>query len=167
MPSIRIQFPEKDHPQTIVLRGSRITIGRLPSNTIQISDRSVSGRHAELVQEGDHYRIQDAGSTNGTYFNGHRVSDYHLHESGKITFGTLECEFDAVAGTESAEGMESCPPKPMWKQPRPKPRRSKTRWKPSRANLNRSTCSSPRAAMAARWSSPRKSMKRWSPKLPR
>jgi|GEM_PF-2027656 len=109
MPSIRIQFPEKDHPQTIVLRGSRITIGRLPSNTIQISDRSVSGRHAELVQEGDHYRVQDAGSTNGTYVNGHRVSDYHLHESCKISFGTLECEFDAVAATESAEGMAILP----------------------------------------------------------
>jgi len=109
MATIRIQLPEKDHSQTFALAGERITIGRLPNNTIQISDRSVSGRHAVFILEGDHYRLHDVNSTNGTYVNGQRVTDFHLTEGCTIGFGTMECEFDATpsATDENAELLPS------------------------------------------------------------
>ena len=49
------------HPQT--------TIGRGPTNTIQINESFVSAEHTRLWFRGGVWYVQDAGSTNGTYLN--------------------------------------------------------------------------------------------------
>jgi pSer/pThr/pTyr-binding forkhead associated (FHA) protein len=107
MASLRLTFPEKDEPTVIALTGARLTIGRLPFNTIQIIDRTVSGFHAELISEHGHYRLHDRGSSNGTFVNGQKVADFHLSEPCTITFGTVEAQFspEAVAVTEEAENF--------------------------------------------------------------
>lgn len=109
MASLRLTFPEKDQPTVIALTGARLTIGRLPFNTIQIIDRTVSGFHAELISEHGHYRLHDRGSSNGTYVNGQKVSDYHLNESCTISFGTVEAQFspEDVPAAEEAETFPS------------------------------------------------------------
>jgi predicted component of type VI protein secretion system len=91
MATLTIPFPEGT--RTVSLRGNRITIGRLADNTIQIRDRTVSAYHAELIIEGDHYRVHDTASTNGVLINGQRAADYHLHEACKVQLGSLVCEF--------------------------------------------------------------------------
>ncbi len=105
MASLRLTFPEKDQPTVIALTGARLTIGRLPFNTIQIIDRTVSGFHAELIAENGHYRLHDRGSSNGTFVNGQKVGDYHLNEACSITFGTVEAQFspEALPAEEEAE----------------------------------------------------------------
>ena len=103
MASIRIPFPEKDEPGTVALTGARITIGRLPFNTVQIIDRTISGFHAELILEEGHYRLHDRGSTNGTFVNGEPATDFHLREACRISFGTVECEFDPAAAEAHGE----------------------------------------------------------------
>ena len=107
MASLRLTFPEKDEPTVIALTGARLTIGRLPFNTIQIIDRTVSGFHAELISEHGHYRLHDRGSSNGTFVNGQKVSDFHLTEACTIAFGTVEAQFspEAVAANEEAENF--------------------------------------------------------------
>jgi pSer/pThr/pTyr-binding forkhead associated (FHA) protein len=109
MPAIRIQLPGVDGPSTISLTGERITIGRSPANTIQIVDRTLSARHAELVREGDHFRLRDLGSTNGTFVNEESVTDFHLRENCRIAFGTLEGEFVAEAGAENDPALITLP----------------------------------------------------------
>ncbi len=79
------------------LSGERITIGRRPDNTIQISDRSVSGNHAELIAADGHYRLHDLGSTNLTFVDGAPVRDFHLQHASPVSFGTVECFFDPLA----------------------------------------------------------------------
>jgi hypothetical protein len=108
MASLRIKFPEKDEASVIALNGARITVGRLPANTIQIVDRVVSSTHAELMLEGDHYHLRDLNSTNGTFVNGQFVTDYHLRETCTIAFGTVECDFDPAAAATGA-GVEALP----------------------------------------------------------
>jgi pSer/pThr/pTyr-binding forkhead associated (FHA) protein len=103
MASLRLTFPEKDQPTVIALTGARLTIGRLPFNTIQIIDRTVSGFHAEFINEHGHYRLHDRGSSNGTFVNGQKIADFHLNETCTITFGTVEAQFspeDVVADEE-------------------------------------------------------------------
>ncbi len=107
MPSLTIPFPEGT--RTIALRGKRITIGRLPDNTVQIRDRTISAYHAELVEEGDHYRLEDKGSTNGVVINGQRVADYHLREDCKVNIGGTECEFAVADPAERADAIDSIP----------------------------------------------------------
>jgi hypothetical protein len=101
MPSLRISFPEKESPAVVVLQGRRITIGRLPQNTIQIRDRTISGYHAELIEEGDHYRLRDVDATNGILVNGEPVTDFHLREACKVSFGGVECEFSPETPAEA------------------------------------------------------------------
>jgi len=103
MATLRLKFPEKDEPTTIVLSGSRVTLGRLPLNTIQVIDRTLSGFHAEFVLEEDHYRLHDRGSTNGTFINGETITDFHLREACKVSFGSLDCEYSPEA-TATADG---------------------------------------------------------------
>ena len=110
MASLRIKFPEKDEISVIALTGARITVGRLPANTIQIVDRVISSAHAEFVLEGEHYHLRDLDSTNGTFVNGQFVTDYHLREACKIAFGTVECDFDpAAAATGDGPEVEALP----------------------------------------------------------
>ena len=106
MANLNIPFPEG--PRTVVLRGARITIGRLPDNTIQIRDRTVSAHHAELIMEGGHYRIHDSGSSNGVLVNGQQVEDFHLEENCTIRLGNLDCQFQAVAPSDEPN-LETLP----------------------------------------------------------
>jgi hypothetical protein len=49
-------------------------IGRETDSDIQIDDRQVSRRHAEITQTVEGYTIRDLGSKNGTFLNGEPVS---------------------------------------------------------------------------------------------
>ncbi len=98
MPTLRIKLPDQGEI-THELTADRISIGRRPDNTIQIIDRSVSAHHAELVAEGGHYRLRDLGSTNLSFVDGVQVMDFHLHEECRITFGTIQCDFDPRASS--------------------------------------------------------------------
>ena len=51
---------------------SPFTVGRRPDQSLTIPSRTVSGRHAELVVDGEDLRVRDLGSTNGTFVNGVR-----------------------------------------------------------------------------------------------
>jgi pSer/pThr/pTyr-binding forkhead associated (FHA) protein len=107
MASLTIPFPEGT--RTITLRGTRITVGRLPDNTIQIRDRTISAYHAELIEEGDHYRVHDKSSTNGLIVGGQRVTDYHLREDCQVNLGGLACEFRAAAEEEKNNELDTIP----------------------------------------------------------
>ena len=49
------------------------SIGRNVNRTVYVEDDFVSGSHAMLTFRGRSWFIEDLGSTNGTYVNGHRV----------------------------------------------------------------------------------------------
>src|SRR4051794_9922952 len=91
MPSLRIPYSEGE--KVVLLRGSHISVGRLPDNTIQIEDRTISAYHFELHFDRDHYHLHDLGSTNGVLVNGRRVQDFHLKEETEILIGTVSCTF--------------------------------------------------------------------------
>ncbi len=101
MPTLRVKIPEQSEAAHIV-RGDKITVGRRPDNTIQIVDRSVSAYHAELLLVDGHYRLHDLGSTNQSFVDGVAVTDFHLHNACKISFGNIECEFDCAAGGDAS-----------------------------------------------------------------
>jgi predicted component of type VI protein secretion system len=61
--------PEKVYRLTSV----SMTIGRDPMAEITINDPEVSRRHARLIGTLSGYRIQDLGSTNGTFVDGTRL----------------------------------------------------------------------------------------------
>ena len=84
-----------------------VTIGRGPDNTIVVNDPSISTHHAQLLLEGDTYRLKDLDSTNGTRVNGKPVTEAVLRFDDRIRFGAAEARY------ESSEPSGSKPlPKP-------------------------------------------------------
>ena len=60
-------------------------IGRGAENTIRLDeDTTVSNRHASLDSRGDGLWLEDAGSTNGTFVNGQRVTSPRLLQPGDV-----------------------------------------------------------------------------------
>src|SRR4051812_19246464 len=99
MPTLRIKLPDQSEV-THELTSDKVTVGRRPDNTIQIIDRSVSAHHAEIVLADDgHYRLHDLGSTNLSFVDGSPVMDFHLRQPCRVTFGTVQCEFDPAGGS--------------------------------------------------------------------
>ena len=58
----------------IDLHGTSMTIGRSNDAAIHLDDDYASNRHARLASAGDHWFVEDLGSTNGTYIGAHRIS---------------------------------------------------------------------------------------------
>ena len=52
------------------------SIGRDVNNSIVIDDSYISAEHALLTFRGRAWFVEDRGSTNGTWVNGHRVATY-------------------------------------------------------------------------------------------
>jgi predicted component of type VI protein secretion system len=67
--------------------GSSITIGRLPDNGVHIDNLAVSGHHARLIWEADHFVLEDNNSLNGTFVNNRRVSRVPLKHGDNILIG--------------------------------------------------------------------------------
>jgi pSer/pThr/pTyr-binding forkhead associated (FHA) protein len=67
------------------LTEAEIRIGRDPSNSLAVSDPSLSRRHCLLRRDQDSYKICDLDSRNGTFVNGAVVSERRLHHGDQIS----------------------------------------------------------------------------------
>jgi transcriptional regulator with GAF, ATPase, and Fis domain len=72
---------------TYYLTEGEIRIGRDPSNSLAVSDLSLSRRHCILSREEDSYKICDLDSRNGTFVNGSVVSERRLNHGDQIAVG--------------------------------------------------------------------------------
>jgi predicted component of type VI protein secretion system len=79
------------------LTDEMITIGRGLDNTIVVNDPSISTHHAQLLLEGDAYRLKDLDSTNGTRVNGDSASEMLLRFGDRIQFGSVEARYECDA----------------------------------------------------------------------
>lgn len=72
--------PEQRLPVTAVAS----TMGRSPNNEIVINDPEISRRHAQILQQGAGFAVEDLGSTNGTFVNGQRCVGVTAVRDGDI-----------------------------------------------------------------------------------
>jgi pSer/pThr/pTyr-binding forkhead associated (FHA) protein len=69
----------------IELSDSAARVGRGADNLIRLdADTTVSSRHATLSKRPDGLWVEDAGSTNGTFVNGARVTSARLLQPGDV-----------------------------------------------------------------------------------
>jgi len=70
-----IESPQDEPPagRSIPL-GAITSFGRNVNNSIFVEDEFASSSHAMLTFRGRSWFLEDQGSTNGTYVNGHRIS---------------------------------------------------------------------------------------------
>ena len=72
----------------------RLTIGRLPATVgraesadAQVSDALVSRQHCELYEINGTLVVRDLDSRNGTFVDGHRITEAHLTPNSLLTLG--------------------------------------------------------------------------------
>jgi hypothetical protein len=74
--------------------GGEITIGRAAGCTVSVPDDTfVSQLHARLWNENGDVKVEDLGSTNGSYLNGHRlVQPATIHKGDRLQIGNTVWE---------------------------------------------------------------------------
>lgn len=68
-------------------------LGRATDCEISLDDITVSRWHAEILRNGDSYRVRDAGSLNGTYVNNERIDEAALHQGDELQVGKFRMVF--------------------------------------------------------------------------
>jgi adenylate cyclase len=71
-----------------------LTIGRDASNAMVLRDMASSSRHARMVKDEDGWRMEDLGSSNGTFVNGWRIETVRLNSGDRIQIGSSEFTFE-------------------------------------------------------------------------
>lgn len=87
-----------------------ITIGRQEGNTIRLTERNVSRRHARLLKQNGHVLIEDLGSYNGIRINGDRISgQVQVNDGDLIQIGDydLALQSDQMAPTVPLESVSA------------------------------------------------------------
>jgi pSer/pThr/pTyr-binding forkhead associated (FHA) protein len=99
MPRLILKFDDRIVNEYAL--GSVVTIGRLPDNMLVIDNPAVSGQHARILLEGDHYVVEDLRSKNGTFVNEQDVVRARLRNGDVLLVGKHKLVFDETADAES------------------------------------------------------------------
>jgi len=102
MPKLILRFDERELTECAV-GVHPVTIGRLPDNLLVIDNPAVSGRHARVYKEGNHYVLEDLKSTNGTFVNDKPVARHTLLEGDVIVVGKHNLLFTLKGGEQTEE----------------------------------------------------------------
>lgn len=74
--------------------GARLRIGRGADCDLVVGHPSVSRAHAELIEDGGHWRLNDLGSKNGTFVDGIATLGQALPRNAWLRLGDVHCEFE-------------------------------------------------------------------------
>jgi adenylate cyclase len=97
-PMARILLVSPDGQQVVELRDFN-SLGRHPSNTIQLLDKIVSKEHCIIERRGQALVLRDLGSLNGTYINSERVNgERELKHGDDIALGGTRARYDDGSG---------------------------------------------------------------------
>lgn len=84
-----------------------LTIGRDESNDLVIDNIGISRRHVTISTRADHVLLQDAGSSNGVFLQGEKVSATPVRFGEVFQLGKFSCEVRNVVGTPESESPRS------------------------------------------------------------
>lgn len=72
------------------------TLGRSAGNDVEISDVTVSSKHAILTRNSERWEVQDRHSTNGSRVNGKTINTSSLADGDTLQLGKVELLFKAL-----------------------------------------------------------------------
>jgi pSer/pThr/pTyr-binding forkhead associated (FHA) protein len=107
---------EDDEGKTTVvpLIRDEITIGRKEGNTIRLTERNVSRRHAKLLKSNGTVYIEDLTSYNGIKVNGDRIAGRApVNEGDRIQIGDYQLALKLDKATQASGGAATAPAIPV------------------------------------------------------
>ena len=112
MARLRLRETPGGAPRTIELPGGELFVGREDACHVVILERSISRRHARLVETEAGWCVYDEGSGNGTFVNGQRVRDALLTGGDEVRFGMVSGWFE-----DAPQRADPPPPPPPARPP--------------------------------------------------
>jgi len=116
-PKLILQNSSTEYEVTV----PELLLGRVAPADLVIPGQGVSGRHARLLYAGGELRIEDVGSTNGTFVNGQRINTaVTLRDGDVIGLGQsvkLTCRMPVVAGQATTYEPPPTPVAPVISAP--------------------------------------------------
>jgi sigma-B regulation protein RsbU (phosphoserine phosphatase) len=95
MAALYLVLNEPAGRRTVPVDVTPFGIGRSSDNHLQLTDAQVSRRHAELVRDGEVWRIRDCGSRFGTFVNDARVQESAVGLGDRIRLGHSELRLES------------------------------------------------------------------------
>jgi pSer/pThr/pTyr-binding forkhead associated (FHA) protein len=80
--------PEGDRRSFSITRSTTV-VGRREDCDFRIPLGEISRKHCRLIKDGDSIRVEDLGSSNGTYHNGERVQEATLGPGDTLQIGSV------------------------------------------------------------------------------
>ncbi|MFJ4777764.1 FHA domain-containing protein [Streptomyces sp. NPDC088762] len=90
-------------------------VGRDPHCEVCLDDPRVSWHHAVLRPDGDHWTVEDEGSTNGTWADGRRINARTVGAGSELRFGNPEDGPRAVLVGRAPRRAATSRPSGVWK----------------------------------------------------
>lgn len=108
----KLCIEDDEGQQTIVpIIRDEITIGRQEGNTIRLTERNVSRRHARLVRANGQFFVEDAGARYGILRNGEKIEQRTEFKEGDVfLIGDYRLTLQAEAAVKGVNGTPSAPP---------------------------------------------------------
>jgi pSer/pThr/pTyr-binding forkhead associated (FHA) protein len=104
----------------IALNKERMTIGRRPTNDIQIDNLAISGEHAVVVTILNDSFLEDLNSTNGTLVNSQPINKHFLKNGDVVELGKYKLKYIVDASSPGGPNYERSPERPA-DAPKPAP----------------------------------------------
>ncbi len=73
--------------------GQSLRIGKAPDNDVVLDHPTVSRNHLVVRRQGDHFLVQDLGSTNGTFIDGAQIKEGFLRAGALLEVGDVQLRF--------------------------------------------------------------------------
>jgi sigma-B regulation protein RsbU (phosphoserine phosphatase) len=86
-------FVQGSEQRNIILNRTPFSVGRKVDKDLVIADPRVSRDHAQILQEGLDFVLEDLGSKHGTFVNGERVQRQKLERGDRLEFGARDSAY--------------------------------------------------------------------------
>ena len=86
-------FVQGSDQKNIVLNRTPFTVGRKVDKDLVIADPRVSRDHAQIMQMGSEFFLEDLGSKHGTFVNGERIQRQKLERGDRLEFGARDSAY--------------------------------------------------------------------------
>lgn len=109
MQVVLIMFRSDGERRSFSLTRETTVLGRREDCDLRIPLGEVSRKHCRLVQEGPTLRLEDLGSSNGTYLNGRRIQEAIVNPGDAIQVGPVlfAVQIDGVPPDEDLVAPQS------------------------------------------------------------
>jgi pSer/pThr/pTyr-binding forkhead associated (FHA) protein len=108
MQAVLVMFRSDGERRSFSIARDMTVIGRREDCDLRIPLGEISRKHCRLVRDGDALRLEDLGSSNGTFHNGERIQEVTLNPGDSIQIGPVVfvVQIDGVPADEELQPVE-------------------------------------------------------------